>query len=508
VTIKVMLHGDARVEDYATNWFTKWYEKLTNVHVEWQVTSGSPQEAQQALSLTVASGSLPDAMMYFGSDPTALAYYGGQGTFIPLNSLIDKYGLGAQQLFKEQPVVRDLITSADGNIYGLPQVNICYHCSMVQKMWIDQTWLDKLGLKMPQTTEEFRTVLQAFKDKDPNGNGKTGAAPLTGAAKSWQMDLRGYLINPFILEDTLSTNQHLLLRDGKVMANFVAPEYKDALKYIKSLFDQGLIGSEALTQADTDVRQVVEGPHNQYGAILGGYMGLFSEVGGKSRRWLEYVTVPPLKGPSGNRVTPIDRFGVNGGQFMITSAAKNPDLIMRWADGFYQSEIRLRSGNGPRGTGWEYAAAGQTGIDGSPACVVSLKNYDAVQNDMWYDTGIFYQSSASRLCLAAVGSNGKLESVLYNQTHDNYAPYAAPASMIVPPLFPDTKAAAEMSTLWTGINNYGDQAFGEFVTGKTDIDTGWDAYIANINKLGLPRYLELKQAAFDAKWKGKWSPKS
>ena len=72
-----MLHGDARVEDYATNWFTKWYEKLTNVHVEWQVTSGSPQEAQQALSLTVASGSLPDAMMYFGSDPTALAYYGG-----------------------------------------------------------------------------------------------------------------------------------------------------------------------------------------------------------------------------------------------------------------------------------------------------------------------------------------------------------------------------------------------------------------------------------------------
>lgn len=80
--------------------------------------------------------------------------------------------------------------------------------------------------------------------------------------------------------------------------------------------------------------------------------------------------------------------------------------------------------------------------------------------------------------------------------------------MIVPPLFPDTKAAAEMSTLWTGINNYGDQAFGEFVTGKTDIDTGWDAYIANINKLGLPRYLELKQAAFDAKWKGKWPPKS
>ena len=298
-----------------------------------------------------------------------------------MNSLIDKYGLGAQQLFKEQPVVRDLITSADGNIYGLPQVNICYHCSMVQKMWIDQTWLDKLGLKMPQTTEEFRTVLQAFKDKDPNGNGKTGVAPLTGAAKSWQMDLRGYLINPFILEDTLSTNQHLLLRDGKVMANFVAPEYKDALKYIKSLFDQGLIGSEALTQADTDVRQVVEGPHNQYGAILGGYMGLFSEVGGKSGRWLEYVTVPPLKGPSGNRVTPIDRFGVNGGQFMITSAAKNPDLIMRWADGFYQSEIRLRSGNGPRGTGWEYAAAGQTGIDGSPACVVSLKNHDAVQND-------------------------------------------------------------------------------------------------------------------------------
>ena len=42
------------------------------------------------------------------------------------------------------------------------------------RAWINQTWLDNLGLEMPTTPEELYTVLKAFKEQDANGNGDPG----------------------------------------------------------------------------------------------------------------------------------------------------------------------------------------------------------------------------------------------------------------------------------------------------------------------------------------------
>ena len=58
-------------------------------------------------------------------------------------------------------------TTPDGNIYTLPAFGECYHCSVAQKLWINQTWLDTLGLEMPSTTDEFEAVMLAFKNDDP-----------------------------------------------------------------------------------------------------------------------------------------------------------------------------------------------------------------------------------------------------------------------------------------------------------------------------------------------------
>ena len=59
---------------------------------------------------------------------------------------------------------------------------------MSQKLWIYQPWLDALGLEMPQTTDEFEQVLLAFKEQDPNGNGRGGRDPVvdTMSAEGWQ----------------------------------------------------------------------------------------------------------------------------------------------------------------------------------------------------------------------------------------------------------------------------------------------------------------------------------
>jgi hypothetical protein len=61
--------------------------------------------------------------------------------------------------------------------------------------------------------------------------------------------------------------------------------------------------------------------------------------------------------------------------------------------------------------------------------------------------------------------------------------------------------ASEGATLQTNINNYVAQSSLEFVTGKKNIDSDedWAAYLEGLNGLGLPRYLQIQQQAYDAR---------
>src|SRR5690606_41934995 len=84
----------------------------------------------------------------------------------------------------------------DGSVWGLPQWNDCFHCTFPSKMWLNTAWLDRLGLDTPTTPDEFRDVLKAFKEQDPNGNGAADEVPLTGATGGHSV--LPFLDNPFV----------------------------------------------------------------------------------------------------------------------------------------------------------------------------------------------------------------------------------------------------------------------------------------------------------------------
>ena len=50
---------------------------------------------------------------------------------------------------------------------------------------INTTWLERLGLEMPETLEEFANVLRAFRDQDPNGNGIQDEIPFSFMFDWW-----------------------------------------------------------------------------------------------------------------------------------------------------------------------------------------------------------------------------------------------------------------------------------------------------------------------------------
>jgi len=165
-------------------WFWKWAEQTMNIH--FNVVQVESVTLREKINLMMASNELPDLFHSVSSFTTSDIFQYGQKEkqFIPLNSLIDNYAPNLSSFFKQYPSTRAQSTCPDGNIYTLPGVNFppqTYNCP---RPWINMGWLNKLGLQMPDTLDQFYNVLTAFRDKDPNGNGKQDEIPMIGGANN------------------------------------------------------------------------------------------------------------------------------------------------------------------------------------------------------------------------------------------------------------------------------------------------------------------------------------
>ncbi|WP_284646164.1 ABC transporter substrate-binding protein [Paenibacillus silviterrae] len=486
-TLRVMVKGSSIVENFATNEFTKWLEEKTNIHIDWEV---APEKTfAEKLNVSLASGDYPDVLLNMSVSPIQQSIYGKDGVFIPLNPYIDKYGIEMKKMFEQVSYVKDLITMPDGKIYSVPQVNDCYHCSLGQKMWIYQPWLDKLGLKMPETTDEFYQVLKAFKEKDPNGNGKADEIPLVGATNGPSSTLDLFLTSAFIEKDF----NLRFIRDGKVQVAFNQPEWKEALTYMRKLFAEGLISPQTFTQDRNQLKQMGMNPEIPIvGAIVSQNQTVFVEV--DNPRFKDYVSVPPLKGPSGIRSTAYNPYAVSAGQFVITNKAKNPAAAFRMADLLLSEEATLRSTQGRPGQEWVRPEQGELGVNGKQAKWKPIATFGKLQNVHWAQAGPSLRTNDLRLSVAADPKNS-LELILYKETK-KYEPYAIDASKIVPPLFFTNEQAEELSTLEKTLTDYRAEFFAKTVTGSLDIDKEWNNYLSTLDKMNIKRYLEIYQQAY------------
>lgn len=323
ITLTVLIMPESEITDYNDNEFTKWIEEKTNIHLDVTTAPQDQTEADQKLNAIFASGDLPDLIIGWGNmtldRQLALA---DQGLIVPINDYIDEYGVETQRVFNEMPSAKNAVSQVDGKIYSVPDVNECYHCTHAQKMWVYQPWLDKLELKVPETTDEFEQMLIAFKTKDPNGNGKQDEIPLSGNV-SWHGSLAEFLMNPFVYYQTVSNPSGFYIENDVIMAPFVEDGWKEGLKYLNKLYAQGLIDPQAFTNTDEQMRALGENPDDVIlGAMPSGHVGIFTEVYGQSNRWTEYTPLSPIESPTGLRQNPTTTNVTGAGRFLITKANK------------------------------------------------------------------------------------------------------------------------------------------------------------------------------------------
>lgn len=506
VTFRVLMVRSDEVTDYDDNAFTRWLEEQTNIHVQWDLVP--EDDVQSKLNVMLASGDIPDII--FGAvNPSQLLLYGSQGVFLPLNDLIAEHAPRATKLLEVQPVVRDVITSPDGTIYAMPGYGECYHCTMNQKLWLYQPWLDALGLELPQTVEDLEAVLLAFKEQDPNGNGEADEIPLSGSISEANMALPAYLMNAFIYypgpmvgENPLQA-RNLIVQDGQVTAVYATPQWREGLRYLNRLYAQGLIDPQIFTQDEDALQRLGNNPDEVIlGAVLGGSVGSAVSIDAEpGARWTDYVSVPPLTGPDGVRYAAWNPYQPAFPAAAITSACPDPALAVAWVDTLLFQEATLRQDRGPLDEDWRWALEGEIDVEGEQALWKLLVIHEDPTNQSWQGTGPMYMSRHmfSGIAVDPEAIDLNLEKILHDATANDYEPYKQPEEMTLPPLALTNDQALAIADPEATLAQFVTQMTAQFIRGEADLEGGWDPYLATLEGMGLTPYLAMYQEFYDAR---------
>ncbi|MCL2831877.1 MAG: extracellular solute-binding protein [Treponema sp.] len=491
------------ISDYVNNDATIYMEKLTNVHVNFIMLP--TENFLERVNLMVASGEkLPDVfacVMFGASDQITL---GQSGSFLPLNDLIERHGYNFQRLMKDHEEVRPSITTADGNIYSLPHYEINEADRVAHRFWINQLFLNNLGMKMPTTTEEFYQYLVAVRDKDPNKNGIKDEVPLMSSRNAWNSGIESFLMNSFIFDDQAGygTGARRMFIDsqGKIQVNYNKPEFRQGLEYFYRLGSEGLLDPLSFTQTSNELVAFVEQANvpNRLGAVSAGAPNGFTELNGERRK--DFSPVTPLKGPNGRQAVYYDRFRpVMGGRFSITKDCQIPDVAMKWADACYTTDWWTRNRFGVLGRDWIIPPAGTVAVDGGPAKYQEVLKWGETTSAYWATNNFSVAGWASYNQAKSLTDPFEFEAVLW-QARNQLWPYRD--MNIMPGALPYTLAEArEVNQLNPLLCERVNTLFAQAATGKLQItDAVWNSYVAELDKMGLPRLLEIVQGAFDRGW--------
>ncbi|WP_020618923.1 extracellular solute-binding protein [Paenibacillus daejeonensis] len=495
--ITVAVQANPNVEDYKTNHYTKLVEEAMDVELEFLELPSQVEEALTKLSLMVSSGAeLPDVINIYLNESTVYDY-ASKGVFIPQDEYLNNPELAANfNNIPDKDFVYNAMKLPDGKVYALPRYAPNEWNEGSNRAWINGEWLEKLGLDVPQTTDELYETLKAFVEQDPNENGRRDEVGLVGSLNGWSQNPRVYLMNAFIYADP--GKSYMNVKDGEVYPAFTQPEWKEGLEYMNKLVKEGLFSSQSFTQDETQLKALINVPGGMAGMVTAGSYSTFGpELDSKM------TLLPPVTGPSGLAATPYSP-SLPTQLWFITKDAKDPELAFKVGDFMLDPEMSLASRYGEKDVDWSDDPAVTADYlgpfeesQGLAAAVAELNPslWNNPQNKHWNDANPAYRP----LEISRTASNLK-------KGEDHTVPNWRPAYMEgYVPTFPEEvivklnytpEELRNIANSKTAIDNYVNESAVAFITGNRPL-TQWDDYLAELNKMGLDQYLEVIQAAYE-----------
>ncbi len=184
---------------------------------------------RQKFNAAISSGEIPDIASVGKEDLKRLV---DAELIVDLKPYIDEYASDyVKQLYETVGDSAFDAVTYNGAVYGLPISDS--DIERAQILWLRQDWLDALGLSAPESIDELKEVLRAFKDYAGEGGvGLEMGNDLYGN----QFDIKG-ICNAYHAYPTYWIED----KDGSLVYGSTTPEMKQALTTLAELYADGLI---------------------------------------------------------------------------------------------------------------------------------------------------------------------------------------------------------------------------------------------------------------------------
>jgi len=333
ITVEVFNRGsDGGKTNPANNAWTSWIKKKVledeGIHVTFIPVPR--YEETQSLNAMMAAGSAPDICYTYSTD--LIAYFGELGGLVDLSpyigTLLKDYDnfLGEDPNIPGQRLIYRNRNPLTGQLFMIPGR---YLYTASQNLFIRKDWLDKLGLPLPSTKEEYFDALAAFKEKDPGGVGVNRVIPF-----SLTSDVRwtaGIILDPFIDPD-LSIKERWI--NTAAERYILLPGYKEGFRFLNKMYNAGLIDRDFPLYKTDEIDVIAKS------GITGSIAGNWDLIYRENTKILEDLQ----KNVPGADFVPIDAIQGSDGltrkrgspptslYWFIPKSAKNPEAAIRYVN--------------------------------------------------------------------------------------------------------------------------------------------------------------------------------
>jgi putative aldouronate transport system substrate-binding protein len=445
-------------------------EKATGVKINF--ISPAVGDEATAFNLMISSSDLPDMIQFHPYIP--YSYPGGpskavaDGVIIRLNELIEKDAPFYNAVINSNPSFKRQVMTDEGLIWGMGMLEKVNQTNYMGAT-IREDWLKDLGLAMPNTVEDWRNVLTAFKEKK-------------GAASPWilRADGLGWSF-PWAYDIDASG---WFQRDGKIVYSFTDPGFREYLTEMNKWYKAGLVSQDFTTTDQNNwLTNGVAGAYDQ-----GFWMFSIDEKMIHEKDPKAIISPCPMPIKDANSTTKIRILEPNnrGFETVVTSACKTPDAAVKWLDwGYSEPEGYLWNNYGEEGVSYKM-------VDGKPQWTEFMtKNPDGfdlnqLMNKYSLQSGSYVRDWQCIFVAYSPAANKTLTLWDGDSSH-----------LLMTRLLTFTADEGNVNaTTMADINTYVAEMTIKFIKGQEPL-ANWDAFVEKVNGMGVDTVVKNYQAAYD-----------
>lgn len=438
--------------------------------IDLKLTALPSNESDQDVKINAAgaANALPDLFMV---RDTTLAQLVKQNLLAPLDDMFAKMPGRTAKVYDKDA---QNYGKVNGKVYALAQPG-----SIIKNegVLIRKDWLDKLGLKVPVTTDDYMEVMKAFTFKDPDGNGKDDTYGFGAFLElSSAEDGLGRRFNPFMgafgVPGTWDMN-------GKTAGLMVRkPEFYDAMVYIKKMVDEKVIDPNWRAYKKDDFR--ASWKQGKFGIMREQNAAFASESNyapfDANFPNGEWIIADPPKGPKG--LSAVGNYDVGYRMYCISAKAAKAgkkDAIAKLLEWMSSDEGYYLLGWGVEGVNYVKDKNGVPTVTGLPD---ESKGYSKpesqpltqLRNMVYYNGDIELMSRYPTYKTATSGKEMSALKVLREMQSKSWLPSIGAGKMPKPD---------------ADLDRFYQQGLQEFLSGKRQLTKeAWNAWVKEFDNMG------------------------